>query len=327
MNIFDIRKRNGKTRRIYAPSVAERAYLAGQVPIYAGIAKAADSAGVQHGFTEGRSAVTNAMVHAGYEYSVSFDLSDFFDSVTPDKVLPILAEIWMGEMRHQSSYAQAFADRLAKVELECFVDGAARQGLPTSPSLANIAAVPIDRDVMKLNNPGRFGGSALFAYSRYADDLTFSCNAFATVQWLLVEIPRIVERHGFKINPEKTKVQAAKAGRRIITGCAVDSKGVYPTREVKRRLRAALHQKDHGFRKRGVSRLLRNRKKWKRRVPLKFRLHRQIAGLKEWAKLKPPTKPYVRNEPERNNLPVLPPTKPVEIERMQTVGRYMRNLG
>jgi hypothetical protein len=139
----------------------------------------------------------------------------------------------------------------------CFPDGAARQGLPTSPALANIAARNLDNEILKLRGSGRFG--KLFVYTRYADDLTFSFDNIYLAETLMKKVPQIVESQGFRINPTKTKLQWAGAGRRMITGVAVD-KTIHVPREIKRRIRAAKHQ---------------NNKK-------------QINGLSEWAKLKLP---------------------------------------
>lgn len=194
---------------------------------------------VQHGFQKGRNPVTNALCHVGYEYSLCFDLSDFFDSVTPEMV----PDYVLGN---------------SVVKAACFPDGAARQGLPTSPALANIAARNLDNEILKLQGNGRFG--KLFVYTRYADDLTFSFDNKYLAKTLMEKVPQIVESQGFKINPSKTKLQWAGAGRRMITGVAVDAKGIHTPREIKRRIRAAKHQ---------------NNKK-------------QINGLSEWAKLKLP---------------------------------------
>lgn len=104
-------------------------------------------------------------------------------------------------------------------------------------------------------------------------------------------IPKIVSEFGFVINPTKTHLQCAKAGRRIITGVAVDKFGVYPTREVKRRLRAMKHQLNNGLRKRGRARLIQRILEANRRgnaTNFKHLLINGYQGLKEWSKLRVP---------------------------------------
>jgi hypothetical protein len=166
----------------------------------------------------------------------------------------------------------------------------AAQGLPTSPALANIAASPMDNEIMALCPKGRFAERP-FVYSRYADDLTFSCRTMATVELLLQKIPEIAERHGFQINAAKTKVQCAKAGRRIITGVAVGEHDITITRDVRRRLRAGHHQDTAGLKKRNVRRMLFGKRKWKKLLPLRYRFYCGLKGLVEWSKLKPPKNP------------------------------------
>lgn len=277
MRTMKVPKGNGKYRVCYCPTPEEKRRLRSLVPQLNLLAEELDVHHVQHGFTEGRSPVTNAKVHVGYSWTVSFDLQDFFDTVTLEHIKRALPEPkrleWLSSLKAGGC--------------ECFVDGAARQGLPTSPALANIAASPMDRDIMALCPKGRFAERP-YAYSRYADDLTFSTNQEATVTLLLLEIPKIVERHGFKINPSKTKVQCAKAGRRIITGISVGQHDISIPREVRRRIRAGNHQDEHGLRKRNIRRLLFNRKKWNKPLPLRCRFYWQLNGLREWARLKPP---------------------------------------
>lgn len=223
MNVFRIAKRNGKFRTIYAPSPKEKEWL--RQVLSTGLTPACerlDKANVAHGFRRGRSPVTNAMQHRGFDYSLCFDLQDFFDTVLPTYV-PLewanMPELWP--------------------------DGAARQGLPTSPALANIAAAAFDADVCALRPAGPTRKFESFVYTRYADDLTFSFDNAWLIDVLLNAVPRLAEKHGFRINKSKTRLQWAGAGRRIITGVAVDNTLNVP-RSVRRRLRAARHRRNTG---------------------------------------------------------------------------------
>lgn len=230
MKICSILKRTGGHRLIYIPDASERKRLNELLQQINTVAKDVNYAGggLQHGFQPDRSPVTNALQHCGYQFSLCMDLEDFFDSVTPEH-LP-------EELRFP----------------ECFPDGAARQGLPTSPALANIAAGKMDAEIVALLPQSQRLISRVFnlfndgitrvEFTRYADDLTFSCNSIERLRTLEQVVPRIAEKHGFKVKARKTKMQAAIAGRRIITGIAVDDK-LHPTRRVRRKYRAALHQR------------------------------------------------------------------------------------
>ena len=217
MKIVKIPKGGGKFRTLYVPNREERAALrlvSGEV--LTAQRKMCDRT-VVHGFVHGRSAGTNATAHIGHAYTLCFDLKDFFDSVTR----PMLE------------------GKLTKEVLDVvLVDGAPRQGLPTSPAVANIAAVAMDKAILKWAAKAE----KQVIYTRYADDLTFSFDDPALRTILPVKVKEIVGMCGFRLAEQKTRLYMASGGRRMVTGVAVGDADVAPTREVKRRLRAALHQ-------------------------------------------------------------------------------------
>jgi len=133
-----------------------------------------------------------------------------------------------------------------------------------------------------------------FVYTRYADDLTFSCNSEAVAARILKEIPTLAAAHGFKINTAKTTRQHARAGHRIVTGIAATPSGILPTRQARRKLRAASHQIKTGLRRRNLRRILtKQAESYHRDDP--FTMHRlgdilraQWRGLASFIRLIPP---------------------------------------
>lgn len=289
MKVIKIKKKRGGYRTIYMPSADEKRELWNYLPVLQHTAEKLDRHGVSHAFTRGRSPVTNAMAHIGWRYTISFDLADFFDSVTPQNTRITREQLFPHGPPNpfMKSKEDIAAETLTYSLAILFPDGAARQGMPTSPSVANIAMAPADEEIMTLIKRGRFSKPNA-CYTRYADDLTFSCDSMDMVRILEVEVPKIVEKYGFRINPSKTMVQCAKAGYRIITGIAVGEKNVRLPRWVRRRIRAGEHQLENGLRKRCVRRLLEARRRWKLSLPIKVRLGMHVNGLKEWATLKLP---------------------------------------
>ena len=256
MHITRIQKRPGVYRTIYCPNASEKRTCHRYLPQLNQKAIHTDKHGVAHGFMPGRSIITNALAHVGdWQITLSFDFENFFDTVldTPDLRATLDARIG-------TSSRQAPAQPIAYSDF--FPDGAARQGLPTSPAIANIAAAPFDDAVMtlcaKLTPKRRLLGNKgpAFVYTRYADDLSFSCNSEAVAARLLEEIPNLATAHGFTINAAKTRRQHAKAGLRHVTGIAVSPTGIQPSREHRRKLRAASHQIKHGICKRNLRRIL-----------------------------------------------------------------------
>jgi len=233
MKICKIKKGNsGKMRTIYVPSAEEKTVLRRLVGDLTRLAEKSCPVDVPHGFMRGRSAVTNAQSHVGHRFTLTMDLRDFFDSVTEIKL--------KGKVP-------------AKILEMILIDGAAKQGLPTSPAASNIAAAAMDKAILK------WIGTAKIVYTRYADDLAFSFDNEELLTVIVGKIQEIVTRCGFSVAEQKTQFYDAQNGRRIICGVAVDDQ-IHPTRAIKRKLRAAIHQgNQHSER-----------------------------GLREWMKLNPP---------------------------------------
>ena len=216
---IQISKRNGSLRTIYVPNQEYKAELRNVCGRLERKARYLDKDGVIHGFARYRSPVTMAKAHIDHLFTLSMDLKDFFDHVTPVML----------------------NGKLSKDELALVIeDGAARQGLPTSPAVANIAFSAVDKAILKALR--KAGKNAV--YTRYADDLVFSFDEPGLEVVIEKIVRENVSRAGFKVNDKKTSLQTSKTGRRIITGIGVDENGIYPTREMKRRLRAALHQQN-----------------------------------------------------------------------------------
>lgn len=309
MNIVRIPKGNGKFRVIYVPDPERKAALRRLVPILNRAAGERDTARVQHGFTPARSPVTNAEEHLDWRYTLSFDLADFFDTVSVCFFAP-----------QPASKVYLETKDVTWNITDCFVDGQARQGLPTSPALANIAASKMDGDMLALKVKGRFH-KPTFVYTRYADDLTFSFDVPDVGHMLMERVPQIIAAHGFRLNESKTRWQSARAGRRHITGIAVDE-SLHPTRAVKRRLRAGQHQIENGVRPRNHRRLASRLVEIKRRggtATIRGLLVGGHRGLKEWARLRPPAPPRMTTP-----APVVP--TPAQQQTTQPHGIIRRAL-
>lgn len=214
--IIKIKKKNNKYRTIYVPDLflkkrlkkTNRRYLNKLVRQY-------DSK-VAHGFIKKRSPITNALEHCGYKYTTCMDIENFFDSI---------------ELKHFENYVNKFINLHLSATL---IDGHPRQGLPTSPNLANLATFSMDKAIVKQLQKI----SSEIKYTRYADDLALSYNDLSLRDRIVNKIIEIVEEFGFNINQSKTRTMV---GRRIITGIGVDDK-IHPTRRIKRKLRAAKHK-------------------------------------------------------------------------------------
>jgi RNA-directed DNA polymerase len=244
---FTIPKRNGTERAIWAPLPTLKA---AQRWILRNIVEKLPVHGAVHGFLPGRSILTNAAGHSNARIVVHMDIKDFFPTVTLPRVRGIF---------RKAGYHEQIATLLALICTEApreivphdgkefYVALGPRclpQGAPTSPGLTNTLCLRMDQ---------RLAGIAKklgWRYTRYADDLTFSLPAAhegpPRTGSLLGLVKRIVEKEGFALHPEKTRV-ARSGGRQKVTGLVVN--GVTPPRvprKLKRQLRAAIHNLRHG---------------------------------------------------------------------------------
>lgn len=233
---YKIRKKNGAYRRIVAPDRkwkdALRKILDERLTPLQVLLCDPD---IVHGFYPGHSPVTNAEKHIGYMFTLTCDLSNFFESVVSGHFKTGLPNLMMLP--------------------GCQDQGIVAQGFPTSPAIANIAAVQMDEDLRKWCEPRKI------VYTRYADDLSFSAmekDCLIELRTRLSTPPVNLKHdmlHGFELNPTKTRMQYAGYNfqhSRIITGIAVGKDGIRLPRNQRKKLRAALHAAPDAPRTRGL---------------------------------------------------------------------------
>lgn len=249
---FTINKRNGTPRHIWSP-IPRLKFV--QRWILTNILNNLMTHGAAHGFVRGKSIVTNAAVHSNSALLIKLDVKDFFPSVHWRRV--------KGVFRH-AGYPEQIATLLALLCTEsprqivqqngttyyvALSDRALPQGAPTSPALTNIVCLNLDRRLTGLAD--KVG----LRYSRYADDLTFSLPVNSTgakntvspanhnplIGQLLGSVQKILREEGFTLNNDKTRV-IRTGNQHNVTGMVVNGDSVPRVpRDIKRMLRAALH--------------------------------------------------------------------------------------
>ena len=214
---FEINKKSGGTRQIEAPDSFTKKrqedylkYLYRAYPIspYA------------HGFAHKRSIVSNAKPHTNKKFVYSVDIKDFFPSITIEKIKAL------GCFRLK--WNLCFYD---------FKDGKGKrlpQGAPTSPYIANLYLKKFDYKIAK-----KLKGVNI-AYTRYADDITFSGNDFNAMEKSLSFIIKRLNKIGLEINYKKVKKMPAWQ-RQYVCGIIVNKK-ISLTKEMKSKIRAEEYQ-------------------------------------------------------------------------------------
>jgi hypothetical protein len=234
---FEIPKPRGLgTRKICAPPLPLRAIqrtilrkILDEVPVHP----------AAHGFVRGRSVITNARPHCFSAVVLNYDLKDFFPTVSYRRVVGLFASLGYpaGDGRPASDdNSESVAATLAAL---CCYEHRLPQGAPTSPALANLTCRRLDRRLVGLAR--QFGGM----YTRYADDLTFSFrHGVPDTTRFAVKVLQYCGDEGFVVNEKKSKV-SRRRDRQEVTGVLVNGPPRTP-REVRRRLRAALHNCEQG---------------------------------------------------------------------------------
>ena len=215
---FQIAKRNGGTRDIATPRVFLKVV---QRWILLNILYRRTLPPFVTGFVPGRGLMANASFHVGRKYLVKIDVQDFFPSI--------------GLRQVESVYSTfGFPDKVVKLLTKLsLLQGELPQGAPTSPQIANLVFLPCDEQIKAVSD--QYG----VAYSRYADDLTFSSDVRIS-DGFVREVIRLIESRSFHINRQKSR--SLRPGQRLMTTGMVVNVKTHPLRELRRQLRARFHQ-------------------------------------------------------------------------------------
>lgn len=145
------------------------------------------------GFVKGSSYVDFLEEHVGHEYFLRLDIKDFFGSINKQLLVDNLASFLEEESRNDV------------VEL-CTIDNKVPQGFLTSPAISNIAFRRIDQRIRKYCRSYNKEMSRSIFYTRYADDMLFSSDAydFKKNKNFKRMIVHILAENGFICNERKT---------------------------------------------------------------------------------------------------------------------------
>ncbi len=165
----------------------------------------------------------NADIHKHSLYLMEIDIKDFFTSIKKDRVFYFFRNI---------GYNTLIANILANI---CTYNNYLPQGAVTSPYLSNILCYKLDRRLMGLC------GKRDIIYTRYADDLTFSCDNKDILRKTKNIIYDIIKEESFEINEKKTRFLSPKS-RKSVTGITVNDGKLKAPKEMKRNVRAMIHR-------------------------------------------------------------------------------------
>jgi retron-type reverse transcriptase len=218
-------KKNGGKRRIIVPNDNLKMV---QKWINIHVLQAIEPLECVTGFVKKKSIVDNAKIHENKNYVLNFDIKDFFESITKERIERLfyaigykheialfLADICTTtvnkeyiQWRFNAYDAMHFEPLFSKKEPFLV------QGAPTSPAIANMVCYGMDKKLMKYAK--RHG----INYSRYADDITFSADNQEDLP-KVEYIKRLMAEEHFILNEQKTKL--LKEGmRQEVTGLLIN---------------------------------------------------------------------------------------------------------
>jgi RNA-directed DNA polymerase len=235
---FNIAKKTGGVRRISAPMPHLKKV---QQWVLDSILEKVALHQSAHGFRRGRSIVTNAKPHVGAEIVINLDFKDFFPSISYPRVKGLFRALGYSEAVATLLGLLCTEPEVEEVTLDgktYFVATTERhlpQGAPSSPAITNVLCRRLDRRLSQM------AAELGFAYTRYADDLTFSgsVDAHRKVCNILKRTERIVAHEGLTIHPQKTRV-LRKSQQQEVTGVVVNQK-LNIDRNTLKCFRATLH--------------------------------------------------------------------------------------
>ncbi len=238
---FDIKKRSGGYRSICSPcaslGIIQRKLSQVLYAVY-------DPKPSVHGYSVGKSIVTNASAHTKKRVVLNIDLKNFFDSINFGRVRGLLiAKPYQIPAKAASVLAQI-----------CCYKNKIPQGAPTSPIISNMICSKLDSELQ------RFAKKYGFFYTRYADDITLSTTRREIPEEVVSrytkdknssiviskELQKLIEENGFHINLSKVRLCFSNQ-RQTVTGLTVNNK-VNIDRRYIRKVRAILHSwETHGI--------------------------------------------------------------------------------
>lgn len=189
-------------------------------------------------YRKGVSISDHATRHCSHNFLLKLDCRDFFPSLQSRDVVSILRENsrLLGELVTDESDVDTIRRFVCRNDHLTI-------GAPTSPIVSNVIMFSFDRDwTMRSNDLG-------VSYSRYADDLCFSCDRPNLLAGVLERLrndlanrasPRLV------LNDEKTVFTSRKRLRRVVGLVLTPTRGISIGRAKKRRIKSQVFRYQSG---------------------------------------------------------------------------------
>src|SRR5690606_9641217 len=142
---------------------------------------------VAHGYVKGKGIRTNALAHKNARYILKMDLENFFPSIKPIDFARYFArrrDLRFDINEKRQLYSLLFWKPKGQQGLRLCI------GAPSSPLISNALMYDIDSRLKELADQRHI------IYTRYADDMTFSCQEKGVLQAWQQVVEHVVESSG-----------------------------------------------------------------------------------------------------------------------------------
>lgn len=211
--IFSINKKNGGKRLISAPDNRLKE-IQNCIRILL--------TGLRH---RGKSIIDYSTPHIGQDVVYNMDIKDFFPSIDAGKIIPYFL------LRYNYDVALLLT-ALVTMRSEKGIP-VLPQGAPTSPAISEMVLNQLDARL------SGFAKQHNFQYSRYVDDITFSCSTTQNWKKFAIVFEKIINSEGFLVNKKKSRVSFYYQ-RQEVAGLTVN-KQLNVTNKYIKQIRTILH--------------------------------------------------------------------------------------
>ncbi len=167
-----------------------------------------------YGLSKDKGVVANANFHKKNfdKQLVNLDIENFFTNVLKKEVNKVFKSL---------GFNKENSNILTKI---CTVEGSLPQGAPTSPYLASLSCIKMDKEIYNYCRKQKF------TYTRYFDDISISGMNINDKN--IVDIEKIVNKNKFNLNKTKTTFYEADLDK-IINGVFISKNGLSVTNKYK----------------------------------------------------------------------------------------------